>query len=808
MSEKFWISTVKSRIDKRIEGHEFTWEEFVSKFENPLRTSETLLEYASMDSDARANAKDVGGIIPGHFLGDNRKDAQVEDIRLLKLDVDEIPSYLDFVSCVESVLQGYSFFVHSTHSHTKAAPRYRVFILLSRNVTSEEYGALAAVVEKKFPISFDEHGRSVKQIMYWPSVCKDGEYIFKSYAGEALNVDALLSKAKAIDIPVPKKTVEDPLSKPGLIGAFNRAHSITDILNEILSDIYEPTSDVNRYRFKESDSVPGAMVYQNDTVFYSNHAHDPAGGQARNAFDLVRIHMFGKLDECAPEGTKISQLPSHKAMLEYAYKDEKVKQITAAEAYADFEDELKPDFIYEDAKGKRLISCPLLADYIRRNLAYKIVRNKRGNGALYLIYEEGCYRYYSADMFRGVIKKYITDYDRTLLKMRDVEEVFKQITTDTDIVTPDELNTDEDLINFRNGMLRISDLKLLPHSPKYLSTIQIDAEWTNEDIETPNTDYYLNNLTDYDDALIQLLYQFIGVILSNIPGWRMKKALFLVGPGDTGKSLLKSLVEKILGKDNYIGMDLKDIEARFGTGNIYGMRLAGSSDMSFLSIDELKTFKKCTGGDSLFAEFKGQDGFEFTYKGLLWFCMNKAPKFGGDNGEWVYNRIMLVRCENVIPAAKQDKHLLDKMYAERAGIVHRAVMALKSVIDGSYRFAEPDTVLAARKNYMTENNTVISFFEECMQYRVGGKIKDGCTTGKVYDVYKAWCKDNNHGYAKTAKEFRDELARYLGSSFPDITCRRGKGGTFYKDYTLTDEAKERYSAAYGYDPTQVFSNVS
>ena len=39
---------------------------------------------------------------------------------------------------------------------------------------------------------------------------------------------------------------------------------------------------------------------------------------------------------------------------------------------------------------------------------------------------------------------------------------------------------------------------------------------------------------------------------------------------------------------------------------MYGTRLAGSSDMSFLSVDELKTFKKMTGGDSLFAEFKGQ----------------------------------------------------------------------------------------------------------------------------------------------------------------------------------------------------------
>jgi putative DNA primase/helicase len=64
----------------------------------------------------------------------------------------------------------------------------------------------------------------------------------------------------------------------------------------------------------------------------------------------------------------------------------------------------------------------------------------------------------------------------------------------------------------------------------------------------------------------------------------------------------------------------------FGTGAIYGTRLAGSSDMSFLSVDELKTFKKITGGDSLYAEFKGQQAFEFTYNGLLWFCMNRATK--------------------------------------------------------------------------------------------------------------------------------------------------------------------------------------
>lgn len=136
--------------------------------------------------------------------------------------------------------------------------------------------------------------------------------------------------------------------------------------------------------------------------------------------------------------------------------------------------------------------------------------------------------------------------------------------------------------------------------------------------------------------------EFIGVCVSNIKGWRMKKSLFLVGAGDTGKSQLKSLVERMLGSENFVGIDLKEIEARFGTGAIYGTRLAGSSDMSFMSVDELKTFKKITGGDSLFAEFKGQQGFQYTYGGLLWFCMNRLPKFGGDDGQWVYNRIMVV----------------------------------------------------------------------------------------------------------------------------------------------------------------------
>jgi len=465
-----------------------------------------------------------------------------------------------------------------------------------------------------------------------------------------------------------------------------------------------------------------------------------------------------------------------------------------------------PYFIkFNEMTGEPYVSVPLLAKYVREHLQYLLVRDNGKQGLLKYVYEDGCYRLYSNDMLMGRIKQYIADYDEELVKMGQVSETLNHIVTDLNYVTQDDLNDNEDLINFSNGLLRVTEdeLQLFPHSPDVLSTIQIPCEWKGAPTPTPVFDSYIRTLTNGDKAIEQLLLEFIGACISNVKGSRMKKSLFLVGNGDTGKSQLKSLVERLLGRENFIGIDLKDIEARFGTGAIYGTRLAGSSDMSFLSVNELKTFKMITGGDAIFAEFKGLQGFQYTYNGLLWFCMNKLPKFGGDDGQWVYDRIMVVNCPNVIPKDKQDKKLLDNMYAERNGIVYKAVKALQTVIANGYRFSETPKIIEARREYKSTNSTVISFFEECMCPWQRGTINRHCTTGRIYKVYQAWCRENNNGYAKNSKEFREELAEYLGTTFADMTTRQN-GNTYYRNYSLTLEAKEQFSKEYGYDNTTDF----
>ncbi len=457
-----------------------------------------------------------------------------------------------------------------------------------------------------------------------------------------------------------------------------------------------------------------------------------------------------------------------------------------------------PNFIGFKKDGSPCIICPKLAEHFRKNQYMISVRDGVKGTVQRYLYESGCYRLYADEMIKGIIKSYIEAFDSNLLKMRDVNEVFQQLVTDLNFIRSDQLNSNEHIINFQNGLLDIRTLDLSEHDPSVVSTIQIPCDWKGQEQSTPVFDAFMDRLLGGKKAEKSVLMEFMGICISNIKGWRMKKALFMVGKGNTGKSQLKSLTERMLGKGNFTSLELNELEARFGTGNIYGKRLAGSSDMEFMTVRELKTFKKITGGDSLFAEFKGENGFEFIYDGLLWFCMNELPRFGGDDGQWVYDRIMQINCNNVIPEAEQDKFLQDKMFEEREGIIYKLVMAARKVIDNGYRFHEPESMKVNRADYKKANNTVIAFWEECMRHRNGEPIMDRCTTGKIYKVYKAWCRDANGGYPKTAPQFRDIISAHLHEPYSKL-LKRCKYGSMFLDYTLRTEVKENYRKEYGDD---------
>ena len=192
--------------------------------------------------------------------------------------------------------------------------------------------------------------------MYWPTTPSNGEYVFEHCDGEWLDPDKYLAEhpnwrdcsllptssreSKVTDYS--GKHQEDPLEKSGIVGTFCRTYSVTEAIENFIPDIYAPSAMDGRYDYIPADSAAGVVIYD-DKFAYSHHATDPACGQLMNAFDAVRIHKFGRLDDKASAGTPPSKLPSFKEMCQFAVEDDKVKLAIALERQQDALEEFSDD---------------------------------------------------------------------------------------------------------------------------------------------------------------------------------------------------------------------------------------------------------------------------------------------------------------------------------------------------------------------------------------------------------------------------------------------------------------------------------
>ena len=329
------LATGKSKKEIHWKNKNISWSDLVKKLSHTTRTPETVADYKKMAKVDKDRVKDVGGFVGGTLKNGRRLKANVANRTLLTLDLDYVEG--DIWSSIE-LLYDFNVVMYSTHTHTANNQRLRLVIPLSRPVLPDEYQAISRMVADDLGIDqFDDTTYDPERLMYWPSTSCDGDYVFKYQDLQWLNPDEILerypfgwqdvsywpesSRARAkLNKALSKQ--EDPLTKKGIIGAFCRTYSITEAIGEFLEDVYIPGADNTRYTYAEGSTTGGVVIYD-DKFSYSHHGTDPASNTLCNAFDLVRIHKFGELDE---DSTAIgSKLPSFKKMEEFAAADPKVK---------------------------------------------------------------------------------------------------------------------------------------------------------------------------------------------------------------------------------------------------------------------------------------------------------------------------------------------------------------------------------------------------------------------------------------------------------------------------------------------------
>lgn len=329
------IATGTNRYARSWKTQELKWSELVSQLSKATVTKETASEYKRMNKSQQGDVKDVGGFVGGYIPKNGRRvNGAVKQRYLLTLDADSPDD--DFLMMLDLALDSYEYVLYSTHSYTEKQPRYRIIIPTDRPMLPDEFQAVSRRMAESIGIeSFDPSTHQPERLMYWPSHPKDVEYVFQHHEGSLLPVDDILatytdwtdvslwptsSRAETLMAHSAKKQ-GNPLAKSGLIGAFCRSYSITAAIDKFLPDIYAPCDTPNRYTYRAGSTVAGLVVYDNDTFAYSHHGTDPLSGKLVNAFDLVRIHKFGSLDEDCDAKMRSDARPSFKAMMNFVNED-------------------------------------------------------------------------------------------------------------------------------------------------------------------------------------------------------------------------------------------------------------------------------------------------------------------------------------------------------------------------------------------------------------------------------------------------------------------------------------------------------
>lgn len=336
------IAHAPTRYAKTWTNTTISWKNLCQRLAHTTYTPETIEQFKTLPKTEQDQIKDIGGFVGGHLKNGHRRKGSCLNRSIITLDADyarmdlwdEILIIHEWTSCI-----------YSTHKHTPANPRLRLLIPLARPISEEEYQPVARKIAALLNIdAFDDTTYEPTRLMYWPSTPKDGQYVFETYDGFICDPDEILKtytdwrdastwpvssrQTKAIQASSTKQA--DPLTKTGIVGAFCRTYTVSQAIEQYLNHIYQPSTVENRWDYILGESTAGLVIYD-DKYAYSHHATDPAGGRLLNAFDLVRVHLYGELDEDTPQETPTNRLPSYKAMQDLAVKDTQVKQLLTRE---------------------------------------------------------------------------------------------------------------------------------------------------------------------------------------------------------------------------------------------------------------------------------------------------------------------------------------------------------------------------------------------------------------------------------------------------------------------------------------------
>ena len=255
-------------------------------------------------------------------------------------------------------------------------------------------------------------------------------------------------------------------------------------------------------------------------------------------------------------------------------------------------------------------------------------------------YREGVY-IEASSYVRNTIKEMIA-YDPLITNSR-VVECYRLLIDDTRIQRrASDLNSDKNLINFKNGVWDIQKGKLIEHDSKYLHTVQIPHSVLKSGKKWKDTHLYdfLIDKAQLAQPELDMLLDYMAYCLTLDYG--LKTFLILYGQSNTGKSVLIRFFETMVGRANTSSLSMHELNQRFYPAQLYNRLLNSCADNSSLPLSSIENLKKITGGDQIMHEKKGKEPFFFVPFSKLVFSFNQMPLQLEEKSNAFYKRMRIL----------------------------------------------------------------------------------------------------------------------------------------------------------------------
>jgi putative DNA primase/helicase len=331
-----------------------------------------------------------------------------------------------------------------------------------------------------------------------------------------------------------------------------------------------------------------------------------------------------------------------------------------------------------------------------------------------------------------------------------------------------DLDKHSHLFNLQSGTLNLNTLEVQPHDPADMITKITEGELGAE-YGGDFKQFIERVLPDPEvRAFVQRLlgYAMLGEVKEHV-------LPIFTGTGANGKGTLLEAVKFAFG-DYAIATDpalLIDQGMSHPTGqaDLFGRRLAITSETNEKDKLAAATVKRLTGGDTVKARYMRKDFFEFEPSHTIIMMTNHKPEVdGADAAMW--RRIFIVPFDVTIPAGERNAALPALLKDEASVILSWVFEGYKMYVHGQ-GLAAPEAVTERTSDYQGEMDPVQRFLDEATH---GVEEGPGTTPTDLYRGYVEWARDNGEDPLNSV-QFKESLERHGMKSV------QSNGKRFYRE---------------------------